>query len=88
MAPGMTPVLEHADFFVFNKPAGISFHSEDGAGFLRYWLKNILMKPSPRSQAGQDHFRLAAYRTQQTFRPTFRAAIRITCDKKNLHCPL
>ena len=27
------PVLEHADFFVFDKPAGISFHSEDGAGF-------------------------------------------------------
>lgn len=33
MAPGMTPVFEHADFFVFNKPAGISFHSEEGAGF-------------------------------------------------------
>ncbi|HQQ62021.1 MAG TPA: TIGR01621 family pseudouridine synthase [Pseudomonadales bacterium] len=29
----MIPVFEHADFFVFNKPAGASFHSEDGAGF-------------------------------------------------------
>ena len=28
-----SPVFEHADFFVFDKPAGISFHSEDGAGF-------------------------------------------------------
>lgn len=27
------PVFEHADFFVFDKPAGTSFHSEDGAGF-------------------------------------------------------
>ncbi len=33
MALGVTPVFEHADFFVFDKPAGISFHSEDGAGF-------------------------------------------------------
>ena len=39
MAPGMTPVLEHADFFVFNKPAGISFHSEDGAGFFALLAK-------------------------------------------------
>jgi len=29
----MTPVFEHADFFVFDKPAGASFHSEDGTGF-------------------------------------------------------
>ncbi len=28
----MTPVFEHADFFVFDKPAGTSFHSEDGTG--------------------------------------------------------
>jgi tRNA pseudouridine32 synthase/23S rRNA pseudouridine746 synthase len=33
MAQGVMPVFEHADFFVFDKPAGISFHSEDGAGF-------------------------------------------------------
>ncbi|HSC75869.1 MAG TPA: TIGR01621 family pseudouridine synthase [Pseudomonadales bacterium] len=33
MATRVTPVFEHADFFVFDKPAGISFHSEDGAGF-------------------------------------------------------
>lgn len=29
----MTPVFEHEDFFVFDKPAGVSFHSETGAGF-------------------------------------------------------
>jgi tRNA pseudouridine32 synthase/23S rRNA pseudouridine746 synthase len=29
----LVPVFEHNDFFVFDKPAGISFHSEDGAGF-------------------------------------------------------
>lgn len=29
----MKPVFEHADFFVFEKPAGTSFHSEEGAGF-------------------------------------------------------
>jgi tRNA pseudouridine32 synthase/23S rRNA pseudouridine746 synthase len=28
----VTPVFEHADFFVFDKPAGASFHSEDGKG--------------------------------------------------------
>ena len=39
MAPGMTPVFEHADFFAFNKPAGISFHSEDGAGFFALLAK-------------------------------------------------
>ncbi len=33
MAQGVKPVFEHADFFVFDKPAGTSFHSEDGAGF-------------------------------------------------------
>lgn len=33
MASGVTPVFEHADFFVFDKPPGASFHSEDGAGF-------------------------------------------------------
>ena len=33
MATRVIPVFEHADFFVFDKPAGISFHSEDGAGF-------------------------------------------------------
>lgn len=27
------PVFEHDDFFVFDKPAGISFHSEQGTGF-------------------------------------------------------
>ena len=29
----MKPVFEHEDFFVFNKPAGSSFHSENGTGF-------------------------------------------------------
>lgn len=29
----MKPLLEHADFYVFDKPAGASFHSEDGSGF-------------------------------------------------------
>ncbi|MEZ5435510.1 MAG: TIGR01621 family pseudouridine synthase [Pseudomonadales bacterium] len=29
----MIPVFEHEDFFVFDKPAGVSFHSENGAGF-------------------------------------------------------
>ncbi len=29
----MRAIVTHADFFIFNKPAGISFHSEDGAGF-------------------------------------------------------
>jgi tRNA pseudouridine32 synthase/23S rRNA pseudouridine746 synthase len=33
MAQGMKPVFEHVDFFVFDKPAGASFHSEDGTGF-------------------------------------------------------
>lgn len=33
MAPGIIPVLEHPDFFIFNKPAGASFHSENGTGF-------------------------------------------------------
>lgn len=33
MAQGVSTVFEHADFFVFDKPAGTSFHSEDGAGF-------------------------------------------------------
>jgi tRNA pseudouridine32 synthase/23S rRNA pseudouridine746 synthase len=27
------PVFEHSDFFVFDKPEGVNFHSEDGAGF-------------------------------------------------------
>ncbi len=29
----MKPVFEHEDFFVFDKPAGSSFHSENGTGF-------------------------------------------------------
>ncbi len=29
----MKPVFEHEDFFVFDKPAGVSFHSENGTGF-------------------------------------------------------
>lgn len=29
----MTQVFEHEDFFVFDKPAGVSFHSENGTGF-------------------------------------------------------
>ena len=29
----MIAVFEHNDFFVFDKPAGLSFHSEDGTGF-------------------------------------------------------
>ena len=29
----MKPVFEHTDFFVFEKPAGASFHSEEGTGF-------------------------------------------------------
>ena len=29
----MKAIHEHADFFVFDKPAGASFHSEDGAGY-------------------------------------------------------
>lgn len=33
MAQGINPVLTHVDFFIFNKPAGVSFHSETGAGF-------------------------------------------------------
>lgn len=33
MAPRVTPVFEHTDFFVFEKPPGASFHSEDSAGF-------------------------------------------------------
>jgi tRNA pseudouridine32 synthase/23S rRNA pseudouridine746 synthase len=37
MAQGMRAVFEHTDFFVFDKPAGTSFHSEDGAGFFA-WL--------------------------------------------------
>jgi tRNA pseudouridine32 synthase / 23S rRNA pseudouridine746 synthase len=39
MAPGVAPVFEHADFFVFDKPAGSSFHSEDGAGFFAAMAK-------------------------------------------------
>lgn len=33
MAPrdAVSPVFEHADFWLFNKPAGTSFHSENGA---------------------------------------------------------
>lgn len=27
------PVFTHPDFFIFDKPAGISFHSENGSGF-------------------------------------------------------
>lgn len=33
MAAGITPHLEHEDFFVFEKPANISFHSESDSGF-------------------------------------------------------
>lgn len=33
MATRVTPAFEHTDFYVFDKPAGTSFHSEDGAGF-------------------------------------------------------
>ncbi len=33
MAERMIPLLEHEDFFVFDKPAGVSFHSENGTGF-------------------------------------------------------
>jgi tRNA pseudouridine32 synthase / 23S rRNA pseudouridine746 synthase len=33
MSSPPSPVFEHNDFFVFYKPAGASFHSEDGAGF-------------------------------------------------------
>lgn len=33
MAPRVNPVHGHADFYVFDKPAGASFHSEDGTGF-------------------------------------------------------
>jgi tRNA pseudouridine32 synthase/23S rRNA pseudouridine746 synthase len=33
MASRVKPVFEHDDFFVFNKPAGASFHSESGTGF-------------------------------------------------------
>lgn len=33
MAQGVKAIREHADFFVFDKPAGTSFHSEDGAGY-------------------------------------------------------
>lgn len=33
VAQGVSTVFEHAAFFVFDKPAGTSFHSEDGAGF-------------------------------------------------------
>lgn len=33
VAQGVNTVFEHAAFFVFDKPAGTSFHSEDGAGF-------------------------------------------------------
>jgi tRNA pseudouridine32 synthase/23S rRNA pseudouridine746 synthase len=33
MAQGVMPIFEHKDFFVFDKPAGASFHSEDRAGF-------------------------------------------------------
>ena len=29
----MKPVFEHTDFFVFEKPAGASFHSEEDTGF-------------------------------------------------------
>lgn len=29
----MRAIHEHADFYVFDKPAGASFHSEDGTGF-------------------------------------------------------
>lgn len=29
----MKPLFEHEDFFVFDKPAGVSFHSENGTGF-------------------------------------------------------
>ena len=39
MATRVIPVFEHADFFVFDKPAGISFHSEDGAGFFAQLTK-------------------------------------------------
>ena len=27
-------VYKHTDFYIFNKPAGLSFHSEDGPGFV------------------------------------------------------
>ncbi|WP_338362740.1 TIGR01621 family pseudouridine synthase [uncultured Pseudoalteromonas sp.] len=27
-------VMSHADFYIFEKPAGLNFHSEDGAGFV------------------------------------------------------
>ena len=29
----MTPVLTHPDFYIFNKPHDVSFHSESGEGF-------------------------------------------------------
>lgn len=29
----MTPVFSHVDFYIFDKPAGVSFHSEEGTGF-------------------------------------------------------
>lgn len=33
MAQGITPCFLHPDFLIFNKPEGISFHSENGTGF-------------------------------------------------------
>lgn len=41
MAQGITPVFSHHDFLIFDKPEGISFHSESGTGFFAGLQKTL-----------------------------------------------